>query len=44
MAEVELMDQDRGPREFNEGIIMVSAIVPLKPRNLFHLQLSLDES
>ncbi|XP_076666830.1 voltage-dependent calcium channel subunit straightjacket isoform X3 [Andrena cerasifolii] len=23
MAEVELMDQDRGPREFNEGIIML---------------------
>jgi hypothetical protein len=24
MAEVELMDHDRGPREFDEGIIMVN--------------------
>lgn len=24
MAEVELMDNDRGPRDFDEGIIMVN--------------------
>lgn len=26
MAEIELMDHDRGPREFDEGIIMVRSL------------------
>lgn len=36
MAEVELMDQDKEPREFDEGIIMVGFILNYFLKKIFN--------